>query len=218
MISNQSETVSVLLATYNTAFELTKRAIDSVLTQDYSNFEILLLDDGSDCQTGIEILKYCQEHENKITYLRHQNAGQSNIINKAISLCSGSFVCVIDADDQYKPNHISTCVAAMKNFDLVASLTETIVDSDSDFYVPNKYNTQENVHVDECILFATLFGKIEVFKTIDFKTMYGADSEFFEQASKKFKVAKLNSRTYMYYRNHSNSITATLKLQQAELS
>ena len=93
MISNQSETVSVLLATYNTAFELTKRAIDSVLTQDYSNFEILLLDDGSDSQTGIEILKYCQEHENKITYLRHQNAGQSNIITKAISLCSQTGTC-----------------------------------------------------------------------------------------------------------------------------
>jgi len=203
------------MATYNTPFNMVKRAIDSVLNQDIQDFELIVLDDGSDFNTSIKLLEYVEKFENKISYFRHKNSGQSLSINRGIQLCNSAFICFIDADDEYKSNHLSTCLNAMSQYDLIATHTDTVVNVAEDYYVPDKYNNSKNIHVDDCILFATLFGRTEVFQKINFENKYAADSEFYEQVSKKYKVAKLPTRSYIYYRNHSNSMTATMK-QSAE--
>lgn len=207
-------TVSVLMAIYNTPFELAKRAIDSVLNQDLQNFELLILDDGSNLALGEKLLHYCQLHEHKLTYIRIKNNGQSQAINRGVHFSRGQFIAIIDADDEYKHNHLSSCLQEMQFADLTSSLTETIVDDDSGYYVPDKYDIKKNIHVDDCILFATLFGKKEVFKAISFKNMYAADSHFYEEASELYLVKKSNKRTYIYYRNISGSVTAKLKEAQ----
>lgn len=203
--------ISVIMSVYNTPFELVKRAIDSVLNQDYVNFELIIVDDGSDNGTQNDILKYVILHENKITYLRHKNCSQSESINKAILICNGEFITVIDADDEYKPNHLSTCLFEMNSLDLIASTTDTVVNHESDYYVPDRFDTSKVIHVDDCILFATLFGKKEVFTSLNFKDMYGADAHFYERAEQQFVVQKLDLRTYIYYRNNPDSVTAKVK-------
>jgi len=215
MKSQNPVTINVLMATYNTPFIMSKRAIDSVLNQDFQDFELIIIDDGSDFNTSSKLLEYGQKFDNKISYFRHKNRGQSNSINRGIKLCSSSFISIIDADDEYKPNHLSTCLKAMTSHDLIATHTDTIVNGFEDYYVPDKNNNDKNIHVDDCILFATLFGKSEVFNQNFFQNKYAADSEFYEQASKNYKVAKLKTRTYIYYRNHFNSVTAKLKLSNA---
>lgn len=203
------------MATYNTPFEMSKRAVDSVLNQDFQDFELIIIDDGSDSHTSKKLLEYVENFENKITYLRHKNRGQSFSINRGIQLCNSSFISIIDADDEYKPNHLSTCLSEMNSYDFVATHTETVVDINEDYYVPDKHDILKNIHVDDCILFATLFGKTEVFKKALFENKYAADSKFYEEVSKTHKVAKLKTRTYVYYRNHSNSLTAKMKLENA---
>lgn len=204
-------TISVIMSVYNTPFELIKRAIDSVLNQDYTNFELIIVDDGSSNGTQNEILNYAILHEDKITYLRHKNCSQSESINKAILICTSDFITVIDADDEYKHNHLSTCLSEMKSLDLIASTTETIVNHESDYYVPDRFDTNKVIHVDDCILFATLFGKKEVFTSLNFKDMYAADAHFYERAEQQFMVQKLDLRTYIYYRNNPDSLTAKVK-------
>lgn len=213
----QQATVNVLMATYNTPFNMAKRAIDSVLNQDFQDFELIILDDGSDSYTSKKLLEYVQYFDNKISYFWHKNRGQSGSINRGIRLSNSAYISIIDADDEYKPNHLSTCLQAMTHYDLIATHTDTVVDGMQDYYVPDKYNINDNIHVDDCILFATLFGKKEVFESSVFENKYAADSEFFEQASKKYKVSKLATRTYIYYRNHINSITANMKYNNAFL-
>jgi glycosyltransferase involved in cell wall biosynthesis len=203
------------MATYNTPFSMSKRAIDSVLNQDFQDFELIILDDGSDIDVSNNLLNYVMNFENKISYFRHKNRGQSNTINRGIRLCNSTFISIIDADDEYKPNHLSTCLNAMVSHDLIATHTDTIVDVFEDHFVPDKHNNKVDIHVDDCILFATLFGKTEVFKENFFENKYAADSHFYEQASKNYKVTKLPTRTYKYYRNHFNSITAKMKLSNA---
>ena len=102
----------------------------------------------------------------------------------------------------------------IKDVDLIASTTQTIVDEVENYFVPDKYDTSKVIHVDDCILFATLFGKSEVFKDIEFIDMYAADADFYERASKKYNVKKVDSRTYIYYRNIPSSISAELKNKQ----
>jgi glycosyltransferase involved in cell wall biosynthesis len=203
--------ISVLLAVYNTDFFLVKRAIDSVLTQDFQDFELIVIDDGSDNDPQNQLFNYTKRYANKITYLRHRNRGQSKSINRGIANSKGEYITIIDADDEFKPNHLRFCLQEMKYADLIASTTETVVDDEQDYYVPDKYDINQLIHVDECILFATLFGKREVFKNIKFLDMYAADAHFYECASQKYVVKKVDLRTYIYYRNIPNSICATIK-------
>jgi glycosyltransferase involved in cell wall biosynthesis len=208
-------TISVLLAVYNTDFVLVKRAIDSVLNQYYQNFELVLIDDGRADEYSVHLLRYAKKHEDKVLFIRHKNCGQPKSIGRGLLNSTGSFVTILDADDEYKPNHLSTCLAQMQFADLIASTTETVVDAEEDYYVPDKYDPLKLVHVDDCVLFATLFGRREVFEAVEFQNIYAADAHFFELAAAQFKVAKLNLRTYIYYRNSHSSICSALKRQAA---
>ncbi len=206
--------VSVILSYYNTEEWLVKRAIDSVFKQDFRGFELLVVNDGNDTAMSQDLTGYINRSTIDTSYFYHENIGQSYSINEAIPFCKGDYITIIDADDEYKSNHLSACMNEIKYADLIASNSEIIADCEEDYYVVDKYNTHEMHHVDECILFATLFGKKEVFEKHPFKKMYSADSDFFENASKDFLVKKVDLRTYIYYRNNPNSICSTYKREQ----
>lgn len=199
------------MAVYNTEFQLVKRAIDSVLSQYFTNFELIIIDDGSDNGTHNLLLNYAKKNEDKIIYLRHNNCGQSKSINRGILNSNGSYISILDADDEYQPNYLGNCLDEMKAADLIASTTITVVDKEEDYYVPDKHDNSQVIHVDDCVLFATLFGRKEVFSRLPFQNIYAADAHFFEQAAMHFRVKKVNLRNYIYYRNIPNSICAILK-------
>lgn len=203
--------VSVLMTVFNTNFSYTKRAIDSVLKQDFQDFELIIIDDGSKENDRESLMDYIEIYEDKISYIRHSNRGQSESINRGVLYGLGEYITIIDSDDEYKPNHLSACLREIKELDLICSTSETIVDDDDDYYVPDKNDQTKLIHLDEVILFGTLFGRKKVFTSIDFKTGFSADSDFYEQATQLFRVKKLDLRTYVYHRNIPNSICATIK-------
>jgi glycosyltransferase involved in cell wall biosynthesis len=205
--------ISVLMSVYDTDFSLVKRAIDSVLNQDFQDFELIVIDDGTHHLGLNRLVNYAEKHEGKIVYLRHSNRGQAKSINRGILNSVGEFITIIDADDEYKPHHLRYCLQEMHATDLIASTTETIVDSEDDYYVPDQYDQTQLIHVDECILFATLFGRREVFLNIKFQGGFAADANFYERAAQHFLVRKVDLRTYIYYRNIPNSICAIIKKQ-----
>jgi glycosyltransferase involved in cell wall biosynthesis len=209
--SERRVTISVLMSVFNTEIEWVKRAIASILNQDFQDFELILIDDGSASATHIQLLEYVEKIRHEVIYIRHTNRGQSLSINRGILNSKGKYIAILDADDEFKPNHLSACLEELGNYDLIASTTDTIVDEEADYFVPDKYDFDQLIHVDDCILFATLFGKRKVFESIGFEIQYAADSHFFEQASKSFKVKKVDLRTYIYYRNNPESVCSTLK-------
>ena len=199
------------MTVFNTDFFYTKRAIDSVLQQDFQDFELIIIDDGSKENNRESLLNYVEKFENKISYIRHSNRGQSESINRGVLYSQGEYITIIDSDDEYKPNHLSTCLREINEMDLICSNSETIVDSENDYYVSDKNDLTKLIHLDEVILFGTLFGRKKVFTTIDFKTGFAADSDFYERATQLFRVKKLDLRTYVYHRNIPNSICAIIK-------
>ena len=203
--------VSVLMTVFNTDFFYTKRAIDSVLQQDFQDFELIIIDDGSKENNRESLMNYVEKYENKISYIRHSNRGQSESINRGVLYSQGEYITIIDSDDEYKPNHLSTCLREINELDLICSNSETIVDSENDYYVSDKNDLSKLIHLDEVILFGTLFGRKKVFTSIDFKTGFAADSDFYERATHLFRVKKLDLRTYVYHRNIPNSICAIIK-------
>jgi glycosyltransferase involved in cell wall biosynthesis len=199
------------MTVFNTNLIYTKRAIDSVLKQDFQDFELIIIDDGSKENNRESLMDYVEQYEDKITYIRHSNRGQSASVNRGVLYSQGEYITILDSDDEYKPNHLSTCLREINGADLICSTTETIVDSDNDYYVPDKNDQTKLIHLDEVIMFGTLFGLKKVFTSIDFKTGFAADSDFYEQATQLFNVKKLDLRTYVYHRNIPNSICAKIK-------
>jgi len=203
--------VSVLMTVFNTDFSYTKRAIDSVLKQDFQDFELIIIDDGSKGNNRESLMDYVEKKEDKISYIRHSNRGQSQSINRGALYSSGEYITIIDSDDEYKPNHLSSCLSEINGLDLICSTSETIVDNDNDYYVPDKNDLSKLIHLDDVTLFGTLFGRKKVFTSINFKTGFAADSDFYERATELFSVKKLDLRTYIYHRNIPNSICAKVK-------
>lgn len=93
-MKKRDEKVSVIIPTYNRAWIL-KRAIDSVLMQDYSNFELIVVDDGSTDDSQEVIKKYGE----KIVNIYQANGGVSSARNTGIKKSSGSLIAFLDSDD-----------------------------------------------------------------------------------------------------------------------
>lgn len=111
--------ISVIIATYNRPFTL-KVAIKSVLDQTYQNFEILVIDDGSDpaARSIVENFK-----SNKIRYFYKPNGGHSSAINMGLSLAKGKYISYLDDDDIYYKDHLETLItlAEDKQLDFICS-------------------------------------------------------------------------------------------------
>ena len=116
---NKNVRVSVIMSVYNTDFQLVKRVLNSVLNQDFQDFEIIIIVDGSNNDSQNRILIFAIEHENKITYLRHSNRNQAKSINRGVQFSSSDYITIIDADDEYKPCHFRLCLDEIENVDLM---------------------------------------------------------------------------------------------------
>lgn len=108
--------VSVILCFYNEEVFL-KDAVESVLSQDYSNWELLLVDDGSsDASTG-RAKEYASRFPGKIQYLDHtfhQNRGLSASRNAGVKHCRGAYIAFLDADDVWLPGKLRAQVEILK--------------------------------------------------------------------------------------------------------
>jgi len=94
--------ISVLLTTYNAA-EYLPFSIRSILNQTHKNFELLIIDDGSDDNTQ-EIVESFRD--NRIKYIKIQHAGRSKALNKGLNICRYDWVALIDADDIAHPRRL----------------------------------------------------------------------------------------------------------------
>ena len=99
-----SPLVSVLMSTYNRAAFL-REALDSVLTQTYPHWELLVCDDGS-TDSSWQILTEYQARDPRIRAFYKENGGQSSGLNVAFRHSSGSAVCLLDSDDTFLPQKI----------------------------------------------------------------------------------------------------------------
>ncbi len=104
--------VSVQICTYNRADFLPK-ALDSVLSQNYPNLEIIILDDASTDDTEKIISEYASKNSNIKYYRNEENLGITATRNKILSLTNGRYLAVLDSDDYWID---SNKISAQVNF------------------------------------------------------------------------------------------------------
>src|SRR5579859_5851959 len=102
--------VTVLIPAYNAAATIA-RAINSVLAQTFSDYEIIVVDDGSHDTTSEIVQSY---DEPAIQLLRlPSNQGASRAVNEGLKIARGKFVAFLDADDEWLPSKVSTQIDAL---------------------------------------------------------------------------------------------------------
>lgn len=95
---------SVLLPVYN-ARQYIRQAIDSILAQSYHDFELILIDDGSNDGSG-EILNEFVEKDHRVQLVTQSNSGLIFTLNRAVSLADSELLVRMDADDIAEPDRI----------------------------------------------------------------------------------------------------------------
>jgi glycosyltransferase involved in cell wall biosynthesis len=122
---------SVVIPTYNRASML-KRAVESVLAQSYSNFEILVMDDGSTDNTPDVVASF---DDPRITYGWEANfGGPARPRNRGIALARGEWICFLDADDWWSTNKLQICFECINSkVDLIYHDLEIVRDPPSFF-------------------------------------------------------------------------------------
>lgn len=101
--TTETPTISIHMCTYNRAHFI-KQAIDSVLSQTFTDFELLILDDASTDNTKEVILPYLTDP--RIRYITNEhNLGITKNRNKALSLSRGTYIAVLDSDDYWIDIH-----------------------------------------------------------------------------------------------------------------
>ena len=94
---------SIVLTTFKRD-HLIAFAIESVLNQSFPDFELLVIDDGSPDQTGEVVNRYTDP---RLIYIRQPNKGAGSARNNGIAHAKGVYVCFLDDDDSYLPNHLA---------------------------------------------------------------------------------------------------------------
>lgn len=110
----QEPLVSVVIPTYNRA-DLILRAIDSVRSQSYRNWEIIVVDDNSQDRTAELVGKLVNQHQ-PIYYHRHEtNLGGSAARNTGINHAQGDYIAFLDSDDVWLPEKLELQIQAIAN-------------------------------------------------------------------------------------------------------
>ncbi|MGE8359078.1 glycosyltransferase family 2 protein [Pseudomonas sp.] len=102
--------VSIVIPVYNGADYLSE-AIESALAQDYENFEVLVVNDGS--VDGGETERIALEYAERIRYYSKPNGGVASALNYAIEVMEGDYFSWLSHDDLYAPNKISRQMSAL---------------------------------------------------------------------------------------------------------
>ena len=102
---------SVVIPAYNAAPYIAA-TLDSVFKQTFTDFEVLVVNDGSPDTPALEMA--LRPYEPRIRYLRQENRGPSSARNAGIMAAAGKYVAFLDSDDFYLPEHLAKQIGALE--------------------------------------------------------------------------------------------------------
>ena len=109
--------VSVVIPTYNRAKDL-PRCFESLIAQDFQDFEVLICDDGSTDSTSNLIKNF--NGKLNIQYLWNENwGGPAHPRNIGINASKGKWICFLDSDDWWYPKKLEICLSFLEEYDII---------------------------------------------------------------------------------------------------
>lgn len=108
--------VSVIIPFY-AGVDWLKEAVDSVLSQTYKDYEIIVVNDGS----PENVTEFLEQYFKKIKYIKKVNGGPSTARNVGIDAATGKYIAFLDSDDRWLPKKLETQLEYMKKNDVIWS-------------------------------------------------------------------------------------------------
>ena len=144
---------SVLMPVYNRE-RYVRQAIDSVLAQTFTDYELIAIDDGS-TDGSVEVLK---SYGSRIKFIQQHNQGPEVARHKAAALAQGEYLVFLDSDDFFFPSALQTIDRVIRNFDSPPLVLATVLFFQDGEAIPTE---------------ALVAGPVEVFKFQDYFSKTG---------------------------------------------
>lgn len=215
-MENEQPLISVIMPVFNAECYL-KQAIESILNQDLTDFEFIIINDGSTDNSGDIIQSF---NDKRIIYL--ENIGNKGIVyslNFCVKKSKGKYIARMDADDISKPNrlkkqyeylesnpHTVLCGSFASVINAKGEITDEIILPTKDIDIKvNQLFCNSFVH-------PSIMAKSSIFKRFNYSEdfLYVEDYFLFTTISLKYPVANIDE-PLIYYRDHENNTTTTKK-------
>lgn len=223
--------ISVIIPCYN-ATKTLKKTIKSLCQQTYKNFEVIIIDDGSQDEIDILVKEICNTSGLRIKFDKQNNNGVSSARNHGMRLAEGEYICFLDADDVYHCEFFEKTMRVCQRFDSDVVLTYQERDVDSlmneqrdNSLLPQSVSVSrlmsEFMYNKEHIHFGGLLYKKKIIKNAKLLfsegTQYGEDLEFaWRYLINCKKGVILKEKMYGYYNNPLSAVN-TVKWEKTHL-
>lgn len=203
---------SVIIPLYNKA-PYVKKALDSVLSQSFKEFEIIVVDDGSSDNSFDVAKERLNDAHVDYKLIRQNNAGVSSARNNGVAASNGDYLCFLDADDWWAPTFLERMDAFVREY------PEAGIYGTNYYYVKNGRSkvcvtTAETGYINYCKVYAEKLemplwtGALSVRRSV-FREMggfrsqlkLGEDFDLWIRIALKYKVAFLNEPISYYYQD-----------------
>lgn len=200
--------VTIYILNFNYARYL-ERALQSVLAQNYSDLEILLIDDGSTDNSSLIYEKY----RDRISIIEQKNIGLVQSIKKAFSIATGEYVMRLDADDWLEPDCTQKLVEKLQTDDAAALVFPDYYEVDEFGQVLRRIK-RHNFESAVTMFDQPAHGACTLIKRSSYLSVGGHDNsiecqdgvDIWLSLTQEFKVLNVGVPLF-YYRRHSESLT-----------
>lgn len=214
--------ISIVTPSYNQGAFI-EETILSVITQNYANYEYIIIDGGS-TDNSVEIIK---KYESKITYwISEKDKGQSDAINKGFSKATGDIFYWINSDDYLMPNVLEKIAAYnwSKNLGLLVGIGNIVNLNKEIIYTPNYYNPINTESLfnwtdgKDFMQPACFFSRSawELCGPLNLELNFCMDVSFWINISKKFKIERLNQTLAHAFAHENAKTTAEISSMKLE--
>ena len=215
----KNKIISIIVPIFNTEIYLS-RCINSLIKQSYKNIEIVLVDDGSNDQSG-KICDYYAKIDSRVNVFHKENEGVARTRNYGISHCKGDYITFVDADDFVSDKYVEKLFNAMESTQAQISICS---------FVPFIQNKHKNKHKNkknmfevfdsktalknllygqkiDCSFWAKMYSK-NIFKGViisDYKIFEDLDTMYKLILNSK-KIVTINDELYFYFIHNKSLI------------
>ena len=212
--------LSVIVPVYNAEKYIT-HCIQSLLKQTYRNFELILVNDGSE-DSSLELCRTFEKRDNRIKVYDRENGGASAARNTGLEKIRGKYVIFVDSDDYVSKNYLENLYLAAKlgEYDIVQcdlkSTDRLYIDVDS---IPFRVNDLKEITKKQALnerkYKVSVWGKIysaHIFEDFRFQEgiIYEDDASYYIFVDRAQKIAVLNETLYYYFMS-DNSVMRNSK-------
>jgi glycosyltransferase involved in cell wall biosynthesis len=206
--------VSIIIPTFNRE-KFVFAAIRSVLDQSFSDFEVLVIDDGSTDRTADIVRSF---NSDKVRYVYQANHGRSNARNHALRLARGHYIAFLDSDDLYMPGKLGLQVEYLDAHpDVGMVYTSALCIDDSGSPISYSYDAKVSGWIYEDIAFfrpvtitlPTVMARREVFDKVggfDEKMERFEDTDMWRRIAKCFVIGAIPTPTCLLRTHEGNAL------------